>query len=143
MTDPKSVRKWLSTLAHAYPSLLVSGVAHSALAEIERLEALSDPETTKQIEDLNAEVSAYKDAIERLEEIVPLAYEPGDRCMNRAALEDFIAMEAKLAIAVEALDLLKSKAGRWMEGANEPEFTRFGLVEVIAHNVLSKIRETK
>ena len=35
--DPKNVRRWLATLADHYPSLLVSGVARNALAEIERL----------------------------------------------------------------------------------------------------------
>ncbi len=39
--DPKSVRRWLAILADHYPSLLVSGVARNALAEIERLDALA------------------------------------------------------------------------------------------------------
>jgi hypothetical protein len=36
--DPKSVRRWLTALAEHYPSLIVSGVCHTALAEIARLE---------------------------------------------------------------------------------------------------------
>ncbi len=40
--DPKSVRRWLTALAEHYPSLIVSGVCHTALAEIERLEAKNE-----------------------------------------------------------------------------------------------------
>ena len=32
-------KRWLGTLARHYPSLLVSGVCHKALGEIEELEA--------------------------------------------------------------------------------------------------------
>jgi hypothetical protein len=39
MTNPSSARRWLSTLARHYPSLLVSGVCHAALGEMDRLEA--------------------------------------------------------------------------------------------------------
>jgi hypothetical protein len=35
MTDPKSVRRWLETLARHYPSLLVSGVCHAAVKEMD------------------------------------------------------------------------------------------------------------
>lgn len=40
LTEPLTgnARKWLAILARHYPSLLVSGVAHAALGEIERLE---------------------------------------------------------------------------------------------------------
>jgi hypothetical protein len=40
--DPKSVRRWLTALAEHYPSLIVSGVCHTALAEIARLEAKNE-----------------------------------------------------------------------------------------------------
>ena len=137
MTDPKNVRKWLATLAHAYPSLLVSGVAYSALAEIERLEALSDPETTKQIEGLNAEVSAYKDAVERLEaENASLL-----RAIHNSTVENTIALEAlvddltaKLAIAVEALERI----------VNDQTFLRADKrldTRAVARNALAKIKE--
>lgn len=34
-----TAKRWLGTLARHYPSLLVSGVCHKALGEIEELEA--------------------------------------------------------------------------------------------------------
>ena len=36
-----TAKRWLGTLARHYPSLLVSGVCHKALGEIERLEDAS------------------------------------------------------------------------------------------------------
>lgn len=35
----KNARRWLTTLAEHYPSLIVSGVCHNALAELDRVEA--------------------------------------------------------------------------------------------------------
>ncbi len=42
MTDKSTTRRWLSTLARHYPSLIVSGVCHSALGELDELTAERD-----------------------------------------------------------------------------------------------------
>jgi hypothetical protein len=45
-----TAKRWLGTLARHYPSLLVSGVCHKALGEIEELEAWLQDALTEQVE---------------------------------------------------------------------------------------------
>ncbi|RAU21059.1 hypothetical protein CU669_14985 [Paramagnetospirillum kuznetsovii] len=61
MTSQSTARRWLSTLARHYPSLLVSGVCHNALAEIDELEQHAEV-LRRDCHEFLAERDAYRDA---------------------------------------------------------------------------------
>ena len=93
MTDPRNVRRWLATLADNYPSLLVSGVARNAAAEIERLESMI-PATY---------LAGAWDDVERKRQDAE-ANERAWREVAQSAQADTERLESRLALAVEALE---------------------------------------
>lgn len=70
MIDHKNAKRWLGTLATHYPSLLVSGVAHAALAEMEALSAGIDL-TVQQRDEAEAALTIAVEALEELTRDMP------------------------------------------------------------------------